>query len=587
MHGAKGEYTLKTDVLLSVIIPAYNAGSYIDDCLRSVMTQEAASFEVVLVNDGSTDRTTEICRKWTDVCPNILYIEQRNQGQGAARNTAIRHAHGQWLVFLDADDVLRPGALEYLEKNAADAYDVICYGSAFIARDQEEVSYHFPPCAEEKNEILQETLSVLWDKMFRRDLWLKEGIELSDQYGEDIYPVYMMLAKAGRILTLQRPLISHYDRVDNLSSRPDRIPQIVQSVSDTLENFQARNMFEEYEIPLFLMLEKQHRHYKDLWNANGGEKEKEIVERLQALALQYFPGEYQNVFHAEDSSLIFVGRMSRSFPGIFENWNFIYYDCLEQYLTDENKPVDTMCHFIINVENETNSVRRQIRTAKWALSHWRMLCGELTQAREKNNLRGKIFLYVSKKQEDELTVQFEKTAQISWDSIRLDDLIDFWRMTCMPDCENETSRKAACKGHNDFGEIPSMNYRWEYMRLDYNVNLLCPWLWLKQQGRSLEAYFSEHGYKSAAIYGMGYMGKLLIEELRYSSVEISFLIDCDRDQRSVYPVYSPEDKLPETDVIVVSVVHVYWPVRGQLQSRCACPVVSLQDLVDWCQSSIG
>ena len=80
---------MANNTTISVIIPAYNVEKYLDDCLKSVMLYNSSPFEVVLVNDGSNDRTAAVCEKWVKKYSNIVYIEQENKGQGAARNIAV------------------------------------------------------------------------------------------------------------------------------------------------------------------------------------------------------------------------------------------------------------------------------------------------------------------------------------------------------------------------------------------------------------------------------------------------------------------------------------------------------------------
>ena len=97
--------------MISVIIPLYNKEPIIERSLQSVLSQDYDDFEVVVVNDGSTDRSADIVRSIND--PRIRLIEQENGGPSKARNTGVKNAKGDWIVFLDADDELLPDALRY------------------------------------------------------------------------------------------------------------------------------------------------------------------------------------------------------------------------------------------------------------------------------------------------------------------------------------------------------------------------------------------------------------------------------------------------------------------------------------------
>lgn len=95
---------------VSVVITAYNRAEYLEEAVRSVMRQTFQDFEIIVVDDGSTDNTRELISKLAN--PKIRYIYQSNQGTGAARNTGLRHSRGRFIAILDADDVWLPEKLE-------------------------------------------------------------------------------------------------------------------------------------------------------------------------------------------------------------------------------------------------------------------------------------------------------------------------------------------------------------------------------------------------------------------------------------------------------------------------------------------
>lgn len=103
---------------VSVIIPVYKVENYIAATVQSVLTQTYTNFELLIIDDGSPDRSIEICQQFSD--PRIKIIHQPNRGVAAARNTGIRHAQGEYLAFLDADDLWEPTKLakhvEHLEQ---------------------------------------------------------------------------------------------------------------------------------------------------------------------------------------------------------------------------------------------------------------------------------------------------------------------------------------------------------------------------------------------------------------------------------------------------------------------------------------
>lgn len=112
-------------IKVSVILPIYNVAPYLDETFTSILNQTLQEIEIIAVNDGSTDNSESIIKKYAQQDPRISYYEQDNQGQSVARNLALQHAKGKYIYMMDSDDVLAdPDALrisyDYAEKNLAD-----------------------------------------------------------------------------------------------------------------------------------------------------------------------------------------------------------------------------------------------------------------------------------------------------------------------------------------------------------------------------------------------------------------------------------------------------------------------------------
>ena len=119
--------------VVSVVIPVYNAAAYLDMCVESVCTQDFRSIEVILVDDGSTDRSSETLAAWAARDSRVIVVahpENANRGVAASRNLGLSHMRGEYLWFVDADDRVRPGAISHLvavanEQNA----DVVAFNA--------------------------------------------------------------------------------------------------------------------------------------------------------------------------------------------------------------------------------------------------------------------------------------------------------------------------------------------------------------------------------------------------------------------------------------------------------------------------
>ena len=138
----------------SIIIPIYNVSAFLPECLESVARQSFRDFEVVCVDDGSTDDSFAIAKRYVDGNGTWQLVHQENQGLGGARNTGLQHAAGDYVLFLDSDDRLRPDSLRILSENLTDE-DLLCFnGQRFF---EETAEY------EDADELQPESYSSGWD----------------------------------------------------------------------------------------------------------------------------------------------------------------------------------------------------------------------------------------------------------------------------------------------------------------------------------------------------------------------------------------------------------------------------------------
>lgn len=105
--------------MISVIVPVYNTEKYLDRCIESILNSTYTDFELLLINDGSTDQSLDICRKYKEQDSRITLISQENQGVSAARNLGLRVCRGDWIIFIDSDDYI---SSDFLEMTACAKY---------------------------------------------------------------------------------------------------------------------------------------------------------------------------------------------------------------------------------------------------------------------------------------------------------------------------------------------------------------------------------------------------------------------------------------------------------------------------------
>lgn len=205
----------------SIVIPVYNVERYLPETLSSVSSQTFKDFEVICIDDGSQDSSPRILERSRQQDPRIQVVTQENLGVSAARNEAIRRASGDYIAFLDADDVMHPQFLELMlqaiEKTGGDF--VWCDFQEID--DQEAVirfpSYRLPPTLRSWSDVFdvfvarRPNLSVnLWNKLYRADLIRRESFPLGIRFGQDYIFIHQVISHAKSAGYL--PATLHYYR---------------------------------------------------------------------------------------------------------------------------------------------------------------------------------------------------------------------------------------------------------------------------------------------------------------------------------------------------------------------------------------
>lgn len=180
--------------LVSVIVPVYNSEKYLQSCIESIQNQEYENFEIIIIDDGSTDDGSVICDRCAEMDERIRVIHQDNKGVSAARNAGIEIARGKHVVFVDSDDTIEKTHLLSLEKVDSNIELVIC-GVKQISETglvSIKISYKRQLILEVNTETVLEmvrnnALCYVYDKRFNRDIIMKENIRFSEgiNLGED------------------------------------------------------------------------------------------------------------------------------------------------------------------------------------------------------------------------------------------------------------------------------------------------------------------------------------------------------------------------------------------------------------------
>lgn len=203
---------------VSIIIPVYNAEEFLAKCVMSALDQTISNIEVILVNDGSTDRSLQMCYEFSAKDKRVKVIDKQNEGVSEARNCGIEHASGTYLMFLDADDWLSHDALERCMPYTPE-YDIVRFSSYAVHNDKLR-KFKLGNKTQRRDIIgdiiARKTIVACWGAIIRKSLFIENGIRFdkSLNIGEDWLVTAQLTKNSNRIKLLPDVFCYYYNRTN-------------------------------------------------------------------------------------------------------------------------------------------------------------------------------------------------------------------------------------------------------------------------------------------------------------------------------------------------------------------------------------
>lgn len=252
---------------LSIIIPIYNADIYLENCLKNIVKQINNNDEIILINDGSTDSSLDICNRYKSIYKNIKVIDKKNEGVSIARNVGLDLAIGDYIVWIDSDDWVNDNYIFLVKKYLKETeVDILIFDYYEVRKVKDNYQYKYKKYKEYGGFIAKDMImvdiaqdafsSLLWRTVVKKEIYKNISFPVGKQMMEDFSIYHMLFDKAKTFFYLKKPL--YYYRVLNNSLSHKNLQDVYSMYNISIEREifikeKYPNIDEKYRmIPVFI-----------------------------------------------------------------------------------------------------------------------------------------------------------------------------------------------------------------------------------------------------------------------------------------------------------------------------------------------
>lgn len=241
---------------VSVIIPAYNAENWIENCLRSVISQSYQNLEIIVLNDGSTDSTLSILNAFTKIDNRIIVINQDNLGTYLSRKVGIHKSTGDLIFNVDADDFLEPDAIKFLVRRMIETKaDVVIGNNYELQNGKKKLIRNKLPLKQNQLELVKSLLNndikgYIWGKLFKRELLIDVNYKVPQLLQEDVLVnLHIFLNKKVQVALEPTPIYNYiiHQNSANSASNPVFIENVFAFIGITQKLLKEANVLDKLE----------------------------------------------------------------------------------------------------------------------------------------------------------------------------------------------------------------------------------------------------------------------------------------------------------------------------------------------------
>ena len=292
---------------VSIIVPVYNVEDYIERCLDSLLDQTLVDIEIIIVNDGSTDRSKEKIIPYIDKYSNkIKYLEKENGGLSSARNFGIPEASGEYIAFLDSDDYVEKDMYEKMYDKAINKQsDMI--ECDFIWEYPNKKRIDIGKTYNNKKDMIINGRVVAWNKLIKRNIIEKNNLRFPEglRY-EDVEFFYKLVPYINKVSFVHEPFVHYIQRSNSIANTQNaRTKEIFVVLNNVINYYKDNGIFDEYNEELeyiyarFLLCSSLLRMLK----IPDKNERKEAIEETKSNLKKYFPKWGENRIISQDKTL--------------------------------------------------------------------------------------------------------------------------------------------------------------------------------------------------------------------------------------------------------------------------------------------
>ena len=250
---------MRNQPLVSIVVPIYNVDQYLDRCLKSIVNQTYKNLEIILIDDGSTDNSGNLCDMWQKNDERILVIHKENGGLSDARNAGMKRLTGEYVCFIDSDDWVDTHYVELLYKALFETDSDISECDYLVTEGtiiSDNTDYEI--CVKSRHEAMKLHIDnamfkqVVWNKLYKRSM-ININF-LKGKYHEDVFWTYQIINNADKLCHISAKLYYYFQRDNSIQGSNYSIKRL-----DAVEGTKERAMFVKSHYPeLSSIVEKQY-----------------------------------------------------------------------------------------------------------------------------------------------------------------------------------------------------------------------------------------------------------------------------------------------------------------------------------------